>query len=121
MPFAAPNFPLAVNIWRSAAGFPPVGAPSVVTTAVLFSPHVGNLFAFSGKTSSALLVGFPKLTDVRGNAGNGLPDSIELPAGTGRFYQVIMVEDSGKGYLNEYRYARVNQGLVAGSWVYPTP
>lgn len=54
----------------------------------------------------------PKLTDIRGpfiNEGDGPADYVECPAGSGRIYLVAMVDDSGKGYMNEYRFAILQQ------------
>lgn len=47
----------------------------------------------------------PPLTDVRDNSGTFRADVIECPSGTGRWYQVIGVDDIGKGFANEHRAA----------------
>jgi hypothetical protein len=69
----------------------------------------------------------PALTDIRDDANAGGADIIECPAGSGRIYQVTLVDDSGKGYPNEYRrvaMAKIWQGLdpvkYAGLF-WPTP
>lgn len=123
MSFQPPNFNLAVNVWRNAAGLPPVGAPTLSTTCVLFGRKPGSLEGIIGVGSAkgTVMAGFPKLTDVRGFAGGGSGDTVEIPASTGRYYLVELVDDSGKGYTNEYRYAILLQGQVAGGWPYPTP
>lgn len=115
MPFQIPAFNLAVNIWRTPA-MPPVGPPALVT--------VGNLtpgrrvtadWNVFGMTMQLLL---PALTDIRA-APNSIPsDVVEVPAGTGRFYLVIAVDDMGKGFPNEYRMALI---LPKGIWVPPYP
>ena len=56
----------------------------------------------------------PALTDIRGPQDNisaaqpetGIVgDYVECPSGTGRWYGVAAVDDVGKGFANEYRYA----------------
>jgi len=45
----------------------------------------------------------PAGTDIRDSKCNGACDLIELPAGSGRFYLVLFVDDVAKGFPNEYR------------------
>lgn len=47
----------------------------------------------------------PAGTDIRDQCCNGTEDVVEVPAGSGRWYQVIGVDDSGKGFPNEHRIA----------------
>lgn len=47
----------------------------------------------------------PALTDVRDLSCSGIEDVVECPAFSGRWYQVIGVDDVGKGFTNEYRVA----------------
>ena len=118
--FVVPQFPLVVNIWR--ATNPLTNPPDVVT--------VGNLTIGRRVTTQfvnpfgllvpeiTVFVLLPLLTDVRGwNAPFG-PDTVEIPGGSGRFYAVSMVEDSGKGFANEHRVALLVQSLA---WPFPTP
>ncbi len=60
----------------------------------------------------------PKLTDVRGwNAAAG-PDTVEIPGGSLRYYEVVMVDDLGKGFTNEHRFALL---LQTNAWPSPIP
>lgn len=80
-----------------------------------------------GAAVPTLLV--PAGSDVRDDANSSGADIIEVPAGTGRWYQVTLVDDSGKGYPNEYRRVaiakiadRVNPALYPGlHWPTPIP
>ncbi len=47
----------------------------------------------------------PALTDVRDSSCTGESDVIECPAGSGRWYRVVGVDDLGKGFPNEHRFA----------------
>lgn len=61
----------------------------------------------------------PPLTDVRGPQDIGGFDMVEVPAESGRWYQVTAVDDIGKGFSNEHRTACLF--ALAGSWVPPYP
>jgi hypothetical protein len=109
--------PLPVKVWT----FPNV-PPNPFTFATIgnLSPgkrtyaarDIGNLQP--GLVMELLL---PALTDVRG-AITGNQDIVEVPAGSGRFYSVAFVDDVGKGFGNEYRFALIQQ---LAPWPVPTP
>ncbi len=44
---------------------------------------------------------------------------LEVPAGSGRLYEIIQVDDCAKGFSNEYRVCLV--GAVWFEWPVPTP
>jgi hypothetical protein len=51
---------------------------------------------------------FPAFTDVRDlNCVQVENDIVEVPSGSGRWYGVLLVDDVGKGFSNEHRYAAV--------------
>jgi hypothetical protein len=58
----------------------------------------------------------PKLTDVRGSLNVAGADTIECPAGSGKYYQCKYVDDRGKGFANEHRVV-----IMAGAGFWPTP
>lgn len=60
----------------------------------------------------------PAGVDIRGPQNSELADVIECPAGTGRFYSVVFVDDIGKGFDNEHRCAVLEQ---FGPWPTPIP
>jgi hypothetical protein len=59
----------------------------------------------------------PKLTDVRGPQDTVSFDMVECPADSGRWYQVVGVDDIGKGFTNEHRTASLF--ALAHSWDAP--
>lgn len=72
----------------------------------------------------------PKLTDVRDfSTGVAEVDLVECPSGSGRWYGIYFVDDVGKGFANEHRFAlvgKVYQLLNAGDffgleWPIPIP
>lgn len=128
MAFVVPNFNLLCNIGASLApGWPPsqlgVGLRLVNQACALVYGHRNNV-ASTGGTGS---VGVPLMcmslllpagTDVRGlQDSGGMPDVVECPAGTGRWYGVAWVDDIGKGYPNEHRTAMIQ--ALQGVWVAP--
>jgi len=122
MAFTVPTFNLSVQIYT---GPWPVGAPRLVTVGNLAYGRrvqqvrvsdVGNQESYGGQATLLL----PALTDVR-DGGNGQQDYIQCPAGSGRWYVCMLVEDVGKGFANEYRAATIGkiwQG-VSGTGSYP--
>jgi len=119
MPYITPNFNLTANVWRAgnAVGNP----PDLVTDAQL--RHTGKLTTpVDARTSylepmMALLV--PAGTDLRSPYQGWGPDNVEIPAGSGRYYICIGVDDVGKGFTNEHRcgYLMKNTPL----WPSPMP
>lgn len=61
----------------------------------------------------------PKGADVRGPQDVLSFDMAEVPAGSGRWYQVVGVDDIGRGFDNEHRSATLF--ALADSWVPPYP
>ena len=54
------------------------------------------------------------------------PDVVEVPSGSGRWYQVNLVDDVVKGFTNEYRIATIvkigqNYGGTAPGLFWPIP
>ncbi len=129
MAFVVPNFNLLCKIGTSAtAGFPATLPPFSIRLAsqmcALVFGHRVNVFASGGTAAQGYPVMgmsllLPVGTDVRGSeSGTGILDVVECPVGTGRWYQVIQVDDIGKGYANEHRSAAI---LALPVWVPPYP
>jgi hypothetical protein len=51
----------------------------------------------------------PKGSDVRDGSCALLNDFVEVPQGSGRWYVVMNVDDVGKGFPNEFRYATIGK------------
>jgi hypothetical protein len=51
----------------------------------------------------------PALTDIRDGSCNGVQDVVEVPSGSGRWYQVLGVDDVAKGFPNEFRFADLSK------------
>ena len=132
MSFTVPTFPLTCNVWDGPN--PPVGPPRLSPDCNLaigrrIFPGQSGFDNFSATEGTPQLL-VPALTDIRDAscvpAAGG--DVIEVPAGTGRFYYVIYVDDVGKGFLNEHRLALLSKACSANfshfagvDWPVPIP
>lgn len=121
MPFNVPTFNMMVNIWRNAA--PPPALPAVVSQANLaFGRRVSSSQGIqdpAGEPYMKLLL--PPHTDVQSSKCGAGNDYIEAPAGTGRYYIVIGVDDIGKGFSNEHRAVVMVATTALGAWPTPIP
>lgn len=128
MAFVLPNFNLLCDIWTpdvpNVAAIP-IGAPRSVNNAcaLVYGRRVNVAStggtSFAGIMTQQMNLLFPALFDVRGPQDVTSFDIVEVPSGSGRWYQVTFVDDIGKGYANEHRSAGI-LALVA-SWPHPAP
>jgi hypothetical protein len=63
----------------------------------------------------------PSLTDIRSDLQSGNGDLVEVPAGSGRFYHCIQVDDFGKGFGNEHRWAFIVAITPPSAQAWPEP
>lgn len=123
MPFIIPEFNLTVDIWRFNLT-PSTDPPSVTTTGNLAWGRRGAVPASGGTaaigvvfTAPTLLL--PALTDIRSKEKGATDgDKVEVPAGSGRLYRCIYVDDIGKGFPNEHRGAYL---VPLAPWPFPIP
>jgi hypothetical protein len=113
MSFTVPTFNLTCNIWHGVAGqYQDYTLPSLSPICNLaWGRRVMFPFDsfFNGTTMNLLL---PALTDIRQSWSGGITDLVECPAGSRRFYSVIGVDDSGKGFANEHRIAILDNAFA---------
>jgi len=135
--FSVPTFNLVVNLWRQPRTINLV--PDRTFMANLAASRIVQAYAaidvfFTNVPAPFAGLLCPKLTDIAGMwvAALAGEDCVEVPAGSGRFYMVLTVEDVAKGFPNEYRHALICQLnsetiLISGnpwgapSWPVPTP
>jgi hypothetical protein len=113
MAFTLPVFNLPVDIYSG-----PWLTRSLRLAGVLgnlaFGKRVEELFGSFGPAATSpagqlSILLLPPLTDIRSTIQVAQPDLIEIPSGSGRWYQAMSVEDIGKGFSNEHRMAFVGQ------------
>lgn len=127
--YVIPQFPLTCNVWSWPAvdnfPTPPSGAPRVVACPCQLTygkrVNVGSTGGtdFAGVLLQGISLLLPAKTDIRGPQDTVGVDAVEVPAGSGRFYQVIFVDDIAKGFANEHRTATLVAG--DGMWAAPYP
>ncbi len=108
--YQVPAFPLPVNVWRNPGGVP-VGAPTLTTVGNLGvgSKVIQTDFDWpsiidpSAPTMLRYML-FPAGVDIRGGLQVSL-DWVEVPAGSGRFFQVNDVEQIAYGFQNWHQIA----------------
>ena len=120
MSFTLPTFNLTCNVW-SPASLPPNPPRVVLSCNLAFGRRVHP--TFSTGTSAIMELLLPVHSDVRSPCQNpaSLQDVVEVPAGSGRFYFVLNVDDAGKGFTNEHRVAQLTQTRAFGAWPIPMP
>lgn len=120
MTYRIPDMALSVNVWHGGGG-----PPSPPDLSVLGNLSIGRrVFATTGipndVTPDTVVVKLliPALTDIRDAYCSTGADTVEVPAGSGRLYTVKQVDDVGKGYVNEYRFAIISK---ISPWPTPIP
>lgn len=123
MPFTLPNFNLACDVYTGP------WATKVYRVTLSCNLAIGrrvqqvrvtddNNESTYGAQASLLV---PSLSDIRDGSCNLVNDFVEVPQGSGRWYVVMLVDDVGKGFANEYRMVTIGkiwQG-VGGVGSYP--
>lgn len=134
MSFELPNFNLVCNIYTVTLGANSFRLDSPCNLAmgkrnalfigtIVAEDSASNLGGFTGQ----LLL--PPGTDIRDQSCGGFADLVEVPAGSGRFYGVSCVDDIGKGFDNEHRFATIlktwgftgNRYGLTDPWPTPIP
>jgi hypothetical protein len=120
MSFTLPTFNITVNIWRK--GNPLTNPPDVVTPANLCRGERNSSPWGLGQTPTtdqgSMWLLCPKWTDIRDAKFLAGVDTVEAPAGSGRIYTVVWVDDAGLGFSNEHRFAEI---VAKGPWGVPFP
>jgi hypothetical protein len=126
--FTVPSFPIMCNIWPTWTV--PAGAPRVTSPCNLSVGRAVRAITNGWEPVEPLplltVLLLPPLTDVRDAANTGtVGDTVEVPAGSGRYYRVVGVDDVAKGFANEYRYATIfkayDDGTYYAGYLWPTP
>lgn len=123
MAFVLPTFNTTCNIWHLSIN---VAAPpdEVDIPCQLRAPSASYIGLLQPSASQVvcMCILLPPLTDIRDlNIGGGTStDTVEVPAGTGRYYRVSNVDDIAKGFPNEHRFAILFK-VLALPWPTPIP
>jgi hypothetical protein len=116
--FRVPNFNLECAIWRNQGNDELYAEPDVTSKCNLSPGKRGMVIQ-----AQAPITGFPPMlmelllpagTDIRAYWNAILPDIVEVPKDTHRFYLVMQVDDVAKGFANEYRLAWISYSVLGG-------
>lgn len=118
MAFVLPTFNLTYNLWHG-PHVPPGDPPDDSGDCQLRGAnHTAATVNPTPELAAGAYALFPPGADIRDqNTLNG-SDVIEIPAGSERYYLVLMVDDIAKGFTNEHRYAVL---MKRGFWPTPIP
>lgn len=118
MAFNLPTFNTTANVWRN--GLDLTGPPTLTTPCQLRA--AGKMSTGQDATSAywpfLWSASFPPRTDIRDNGCPSGIDTLEIPAGTMRYYLAVYVDDVAREFLNEYRIAFLQK---FGPWPQPIP
>src|ERR1044072_4476847 len=107
MAFVLPTFNLTCDIYTFPYNF--TNPPRLTSPCQLRAPNMAAVAMANGllAVTQAIQLLLPPLTDIRDQycAPINAPDCVVLPIGTTCRYQVMYVNDIGKGFPNEHRYA----------------
>ena len=114
MAFQLPNFNITVNIWT--VGMNPATTPPRVSGApanLAWGKRVSTM-STGGTGSAGVLVSTMTLLiestcDIRGRQATGGSDTVEIPAGSGRYYVCETADYIGYGFPNQHKGAVVSQ------------
>lgn len=100
MAYRLPTFNVRAYVWRGPQTIPPVGSPALYPFGNLTPGRRVTLLTPSGTPVMYLLL--PMGTDIRSDVMGGSADVVEVPAGTGRYYDVLWVDNVATGFSNEH-------------------
>lgn len=119
MTFRLPNFNTTVNIWHGTVPIPPITSPSLSPVCNLCVGRRILLKAGLAPSYPAYMqLLAPSGTDIRSTIYGGSADTIEAPAGSGRYYTVEWVDNVATGFANQHVLAILKQ---TGTWTPPSP
>lgn len=121
MGFTVPNFNLTCNVWR-AGNAPPAAPDETFDCNLAFGRRTASYQGVISTPNEPILsLLLPPATDIRGPQCAAPDVAVEAPAGSGRYYTILGVDDSGKGFPNEHRVALLAWTNTFGAWPSPIP
>jgi len=119
--FTVPTFNLVVNVWRQ-GNAPPAVPDAFFVCNLAWGRRVSSPQGLAGSANEPLLtLLLPAGSDIRGPQCVDPDTCVEVPAGSGRIYAVVGLDDIGKGFANEHRAAVLQWTILFGFWPSPIP
>jgi len=121
MSFSLPTFNLVCNVWRF-GNAPPAAADAQLDCNLALGRRTSSYQGvISSPTEPIMSLLLPPMSDIRGPMCADPDTCVEVPAGSGRLYTIVGLDDSGKGFFNEHRVALLSWTALFGSWPSPIP
>lgn len=119
--YVLPTFNLDVGIWRH--GTSPPGPPALHTDGNMSPGEITGVGALEvmplmSAAQCPMFLRMPPGTDIRDGKAVAGADNVEVPFGSGRYYDVAFVDDVALGFANEHRFAVL---LGRTPWATPFP
>jgi hypothetical protein len=114
MPFQPPTFNLTCRIITLSSGLTRLDSPCNLAWGRRVNVASTGGTGDAGVLQTCMILLLPARTDIRPalpidptdpEGGVNLNDLVEVPKGTSRMYQVLTVDDIGRGFSNEHRAA----------------
>lgn len=107
MAFTLPSFPIQCNVYTGPwlTRVLRLGSQECNLAIGRRVQQSSNIAPFTNLSFAQPTLLLPPLTDIRDQSCTGIEDVVECPRASGRWYQVIGVDDMGKGFPNEHRFA----------------
>lgn len=122
MAFTVPSFNLAVDVWNGPVGTGTYRFSTMGNLQHARRMNIGQpILTGPDLAQGAMYLLLTKYEDVRDNFSVEGSDLVEVPALSGRWYQVIVVDDVAKGFANEFRCAIIMKSLGPSGESWPTP
>jgi hypothetical protein len=116
--YVQPTYNTDTNIWH--AGTPISGPPDIFLKCNLSPGRLVGVDTFPGAQhpprGGLMWLRLPNGTDIRDDAATNGADTVECPAGSGKFYTSIWVDDIGTDFPNMHRFAALAK---LGKWTPP--
>ena len=128
MAFTEPNYNLVAGVYRGPWATKTL-SDSAMPCNLAYSRRSSKAEVSENADSFAMLMSLlvPAGSDLRDLSCAAVQDVVEVPEGSGRWYQVCNVDDIGKGFPNEHRCAmlfKISEAMFGASYaglVWPAP
>lgn len=117
-----PSFPLVCKVWHL-PNAPPNPRDFEARCQLIWGPGkiIGQSLGGSVPDHASRFLYLPAGTDIHCTTQALFGDIIECPASSGRFYEVVSVDDMAKGFRNEFRCIIMYPSRTYGDWRVPIP
>lgn len=118
---SVPDLNIMVNVWTGTSLPPNPKRTSYACNLQYAKRFDARMAVVESGSLAVMLLNLPPHSDVRSRCCTAVSDLVEVPAGSGRYYDVLAVDDVSKGFPEEYRIAVIIQSTTVALWPIPIP